>query len=328
MSIHQKNIIVTGGAGFIGSHLTDALLEQGHRVVVIDNLTTGKKENLNSKAEFHQLDIRNIDSIKPLFKNIDYVFHLAALPRIQPSIQNPIECNSINLDGTLNVLVCARDAKVKKFIYSASSSAYGDQTELPLVETMIPSPKNPYALQKYVGELYCKMFSKLYGLPTVCLKYFNVYGPRHSYDGPYATVIAIFLRQRANGESMTVVGDGTMRRDFTYVGDVVRANLLAMKSDKVGSGEAINIGAGKNYSINEVVQLTLEKTNDFISRSTYSVKSINFNNNEPIIYISPRPGEAKVTLADNRKAKELLAWQPEVYFEDGLQKTIEHDLSR
>lgn len=314
----EKNLLVTGGAGFIGSNLVDALIEQGHRVIVIDNLTTGKKENLNPLAEFHKLDIRDIDSIKPFFKNIDYVFHLAAQPRIQPSIQNPLESNSINLGGTLNILVCARDARVKKLIYSASSSAYGDQSQTPLTEAMNPNPKNPYALQKYVGELYCKMFNNLYGLPTACLRYFNVYGPRQSIEGAYATVIGIFLRQRFAGEPLTVVGDGTIRRDFTYVGDVVRANILAMESDEVGNAEVINIGTGKNYCINDVARLILEKTDNLDFKKPA----------EPITYIPPRLGEAKVTLADNKKAKELLRWQPGVYFEDGLQKTIEYYLGK
>jgi len=325
----KKNVLVTGGAGFIGSNLADALLAQGHRVVVIDNLSTGKRKNLNAVAEFHEVDMRDLDKIKPLFKGIDYVFHLAAQPRIQPSIQDPVTANSVNVTGTLNVLVAARDAGVKKFIYSASSSAYGDQEILPLVENMEARPKNPYALQKYIGELYAKLFFDLYGLSTVSLRYFNVFGPRQSFDGAYATVVGIFLRQHLGGEPMTVIGDGTMRRDFTYVGDVVRANMLAATSEKVGRGEVINIGAGNNRSVNEVAGAILKETKNSshaITSEKYSIQLINSLAVEPVIYLPPRPGEVKETLADNQRAKELLGWEPTVNFEDGLKKLIEHGL--
>lgn len=288
-------IIVTGGAGFIGSNLVDALVGRGFNVHVIDNLSNGKKANVNKKAKLHVLDITDINSIKPVFKETDYVFHLAALPRVQYSIEQPAESNKTNVEGTLNVLISAAEAKVKKVIYSASSSAYGDQAVMPLKENFAPAPKSPYGLQKYLGELYCRLWSDVYGLPTVSLRYFNVYGPRYNSDGAYALVIGKFLRQRLNNEPMTITGDGKQTRDFTHVRDVVRANILAMENRKVGQGEVMNIGAGKNQSMNMVAQLI----------------------GGPVIYIPARL-EPKHTLADNSLARKLLGWKPEVKFEDGI----------
>ncbi len=285
----MSKCLVTGGAGFIGSNLADELVEQGHDVRIIDNLSTGKKENLNPKAEFHLLDIRQLKKIKPLFKGVDYVFHLAAFPRVQPSIEDPITANDINLNGTLNVLVAARDAKVKKVIYSASSSAYGDQTEMPLREDMPAHPLSPYAIQKYIGELYCRLFSDIYDLATVSLRYFNVYGKRQALEGAYALVIPIFIRQRLAGESMTITGDGENRRDYTSVVDVVRANILAMQNQKVNKGEVFNIGRGKNFSVNELAKMI----------------------GGPTVNIAPRI-EPKETLADYSLAKKILGWQPTV----------------
>jgi nucleoside-diphosphate-sugar epimerase len=279
--------LVTGGAGFIGSNLVDALIGRGDEVIVLDNLTTGKRENLNPKAKFYEGDMRNLAEIKPLFEGIDYVFHLAAFPRVQPSIEDPVNSNDINLNGTLNVLVAARDAKVKKLVYSASSSAYGDQPEMPLKETMPAHPLSPYGLQKYMGELYSRLFSEIYGLPTVSLRYFNVFGERQALEGAYCLVMGIFVKQRLEGKPMTIVGDGEQKRDFTYVGDVVRANILAAESDKVGKGEAINIGRGKNYSVNELAEMVGGPTEKMPSR------------------IEPRE-----TLADNTLAHELLGWHP------------------
>ena len=291
----KTKVIVTGGAGFIGSHLTDALVKEGFEVHVIDNLVAGKKENINPKAKFHKLDIRNYEEIKPLFKGVDYVFHLAALPRVQFSIENPIETNETNVGGTLNVLKASHEMGVKKVIYSASSSAYGDQDKLPLRENLPAQPKSPYGLQKYIGELYCRVWSQVYGLPTVSLRYFNVYGPRNNPDGAYALVIAKFLRQRKSGKPMTITGDGRQTRDFTSVHDVVRANILAMRSSKVGGGEVINIGAGKNQSINKIAELI----------------------GGPVKYI-PARFEPHDTLADNSLAKKLLGWKPEVSIEEGI----------
>lgn len=289
--------LVTGGAGFIGSNLVDALIARGDEVIIIDNLTTGKEENINPKAEFHKLDIRNLSDIKPLFTGIDYVFHLAAFPRVQPSIEDPATAHDINLNGTLNVLLSSRDAKVKKVIYSASSSAYGNQEKMPLTEDMPAHPLSPYGLQKYVGELYCRLFSEVYGLPTVSLRYFNAYGPRQVLGGAYSLVMGIFVQQRLAGQPMTITGDGENKRDYTSVIDVVRANILAAESDKVGKGEVINIGRGHNYSVNELAAMI----------------------GGPTVHIAPRI-EPKETLADNSLAKTLLGWEPTVNLPEWLEE--------
>lgn len=292
----MSKVLVTGGAGFIGSNLADRLINDGHEVVILDNLTTGKKENLNPNAKFIKCDIGNYEEISSHFSGIEAVFHTAALARIQPSIQNPLPANQTNITGTLNVLWATKNAGVKKFIYSASSSAYGDQDEFPLREDMTPRPKSPYSVQKYVGELYCTLFSKLYGLPTVSLRYFNVYGPRQILEGAYAAVIGIFLRQIKNGEPMTLVENGDkIRRDFTHISDVVEANFLAWQKD-IGGGELFNIGRGKNYSIQEIAEMI----------------------GGEVSTIPPRPGDALITLADNSKARRMLGWEPKVDIETGI----------
>jgi UDP-glucose 4-epimerase len=242
-----------------------------------------------------EADIRDLDAIKPHFVSADYVFHLAAFARVQPSIEDPITANDINLNGTLNVLVAARDAKVKKVVYSASSSAYGDQTEMPLREDMPAHPMSPYGVQKYVGELYCRMFSEVYGLPTVSLRYFNIYGKRQLLEGAYCLVMGIFVRQRLAGQPMTITNDGEQRRDFTSVVDAVRANIMSAESDNVGQGEVINIGRGKNYSVNEVAKMI----------------------GGPYVYGEKRI-EPKETLADNSLAKKLLNWEPTVELSDWI----------
>lgn len=283
----KNRCLVTGGAGFIGSNLVDELIAQGHEVAIIDNLSTGKREYINSAAEFYELDIRNLEKIKPLFKDADYVFHLAALPRVQISINDPITTNDINLNGTLNVLVAARDAKVKKFIYASSSSIYGNHDTLPYKEDMPARPISPYAVQKYIGEKYCRLFYELYGLPTVCLRYFNAYGKRQALEGAYCLVMGTFIKQRLANKPMTITGDGEQRRDFTSVADIVRANILAVNNSKVGRGEVINIGRGRNYSVNELARMV----------------------GGPAIYIPPKI-EPRETLADNSLARELLGWEP------------------
>ena len=291
-------VIVTGGAGFIGSHLTDALVERDFDVHIIDDLSAGKMENVNKQAIFHKEDIRNFEAIKKIIEGSKYVFHVAAKPRVQVSIQNPRETHDINVNGTLNVLVASRDAGAKRVIYSASSSAYGEQDAMPLHEDMHARPISPYGLQKYIGELKCRVFSRVYGMETVSLRYFNVYGPRLvSEGGAYDLVIGRFLKQRKEGKSITIVPDGEQTRDFTHVRDVVMANILAMESDKVGKGEVINIGSGKNYSINRVAAII----------------------GGPIVYIEPRM-EPKNTLADNAKARELLGWVPKVTLEEGIEE--------
>ena len=282
--------IVIGGAGFIGSNLVDELINQGYEVTVVDNLSTGKLENINPKATFKNIDICDDENIPDLANTMDggvYVFHLAALARVQPSIKDPIRFNKNNVNGTLNVLWCAKLAGIKRVIYSASSSAYGNRKDMPLTEDMSTNPLSPYGLQKLIGEQYAKMFSLVYGLETVSLRYFNVYGERQSLDGQYCLVMGIFARKRLNGEKLPITNDGNQKRDFTYVKDVVNANILAATSDKVGKGESINIGNGNNTSINELAKM--------------------FGGEVEYIGTVLEPNE---TLAGITKAKELLGWEP------------------
>ncbi|MDP3710664.1 MAG: NAD-dependent epimerase/dehydratase family protein [bacterium] len=288
-------VIVTGGAGFIGSHLTRALVEKGYDVHVIDNLSNGKKINLDPEAKLHQIDLRDFSKLKPVFSNAKFVFHLAALPRVQPSIQDPRNTNDHNVNATLNVLLASRDAGVKRVVYSASSSAYGNQKKLPLRENMEARPLSPYGLQKYIGELYCKLFSDIYGLETISLRYFNVYGPGAPTEGAYAMMMARFLIQRKNSEPLTIVPDGKQSRAFTHVRDVVRANILAAKSAKVGSGEVINIAGKKNHTVLEIADMI----------------------GGPKVFIEPRL-EPKHSLADLSKAKKLLGWEPKISLEEGI----------
>lgn len=291
----KQKAVVTGGAGFIGTHMEKALLDEGFEVHVVDNLVAGKRENVPAGATLHEVDIRETDKLREIFTDAAFVFHLAALPRVQFSIEHPQETHDVNVNGTLSVFTAAKDAKVGRLVYAASSSAYGDQDKMPLREDMPANPKSPYALHKYVGELYAKMFSEIYGLPTVCLRYFNVYGPGASAEGAYALVIARFLKLRQENQPMTITGDGTQTRDFTHVRDIVRANLLAAKSDKVGKGEVINIGGGKNASVNRVAELI----------------------GGPTVHVPPRL-EPHDTLADTSRAKSLLNWEPTVTLEDGI----------
>ena len=296
MKNSKSKVIVTGGAGFIGSHLADALVAKGYETHVIDNLSGGKRQNVNTKAVFHEIDIRDTKVIADIIKGADCVFHCAALPRVQRSIQFPQETNEVNVNGTLSVLMASKDAQVRRVIYSSSSSIYGDQKVLPLSEDLIANPKSPYGLQKYIGELYAKVFSDVYGLSTVSLRYFSVYGPRFNLsDGPYSLVIGKFIEQRLKRKPLTITGDGSQTRDFTHVSDIVVANLLAMESQKVGEGEAINIGAGNNISINHLSELI----------------------GGPVEYIEARL-EPHDTKASNNKAKELLGWVPTVPLEEGI----------
>ncbi|KKU79506.1 MAG: NAD-dependent epimerase/dehydratase [Parcubacteria group bacterium GW2011_GWA2_47_7] len=295
----KKRAVVTGGAGFIGSHLVDALIAKGYDVDVIDNLSAGKKEHVNPDAILHVVDIRNLEEISPIIKGADYVFHFAALPRVQYSIENPIETNEVNVTGTLNVFSAAQKGGVSRVVYSASSSAYGDQETMPLHEEMSAEPLSPYGLQKYIGEQYARLFHVVYGLSTVSLRYFNVYGPRFDPEGAYALVIGKFLKQRTDGVPISITGDGEQTRDFTHVRDVVRANILAAESPSVGNGEVINIGAGRNVSINRIAQLI----------------------GGEIVYVPARL-EPKHTLASNERALKLLGWKPEIQVEEGIAELL------
>lgn len=287
--ISNKKIIVVGGAGFIGSNAVDELIRQGNKVVVIDNLLTGKEENIHKEAEFHKLDMTRLEDIKPLFVGADYVLHFAAQPSIPFSIKYPIESNHTNINGFLNVLVAARDGGVKRLIYSSSSSVYGYQDILPWREDMTVRPFSPYGIQKHVGELYARSFSMVFGLQTVSLRYFNAYGLRQRMTGAYASVIGIFLDQKKAGKPFTIMGNGEQKRDFTAVSDIVNANIAALVSQKVGKGEVINIGKGNSYSVNEVA--------DMIGGEK--------------VYLDPRL-EVRESLADTSLAKELLDWETKV----------------
>jgi nucleoside-diphosphate-sugar epimerase len=293
-------LLVTGGAGFIGSHLVDKLIDQGHRVFIIDNLSAGKEENLNFKANFYNSDICDFEEIKPLFKDIDYVFHLAAIPRVPISIDDPLGTSKNNILGTLNVFKAAVDHKVKRVIFASSSSVYGEQGKLPLTENMLPSPISPYALQKLVGEQFAKLFNQLYKIPIISLRYFNVFGPRIDFDSDYSLVLGKFLKQRIQKTPLTIFGDGKQTRGFCYVDDVVEANMKAMKSQKLKGGETINISSGKSYSINYLAGLI----------------------GGQVKYLDPRKGDILHTKADITLAKNLLNWQPKIDFKQGVKKTI------
>lgn len=291
--------LVTGGAGFIGSNLVDRLLEIGHEVIVIDNEYSDVHEKFywNERAQNYKYDIRDYEKTRPLYDGVDYVFHFAAEARIQPAILNPIEAVSINALGTCTILQCAREAGVKRVMYSSTSSAYG-MNESPNVETQYEDCLNPYSVSKVSGEKLCKMYTGLYGLPTVIFRYFNVYGERQPLKGQYAPVIGIFLRQRSNDEPLTIVGDGEQRRDFTYVGDVCQANILAAITDVDSSsfGQVYNVGTGKNYSVNQVASMI----------------------SDDIINIPERLGEARISLANNQKLCNTFGWEPKMELIDWI----------
>ena len=291
--------LVTGGAGFIGSHIVDKLIELGHEVVVIDNESAQSNEEFywNNKAQNYKYDIRDYEKTRPLYDDVDYVFHLAAESRIQPAIENPINAVSLNCVGTCTVLQCSREADVKRVIYSSTSSGYGFN-EPPNHENQPDDCLNPYSVSKVAGEKLCKMYTELFGLKTIIFRYFNVYGERSPIRGQYAPVIGIFLRQKRDGESLTIVGDGEQRRDFTHVSDVVQANILAATKDLDDEfyGQLYNVGNGINYSINEIA-------------NAISDNQIN---------ISPRIGEARTTLANNQKLKNILGWKSKVNLFDWI----------
>lgn len=297
--------LITGGAGFIGSHLAERLVDEGHEVVALDNLASGRLENLsalshNPNFQFVEADIRDIDAIRPAFENVDWVFHLAGMADIVPSIEQPVEYFDVNAQGTLNVLECARKAGVSRFVYAASSSSYGIPDVYPTPETSPIQPQYPYALTKYMGEEMVLHWARVYDLPAISLRLFNVYGPRSRTAGAYGAVFGVFLAQKLNGSPYTVVGDGTQTRDFTYVTDVAEAFYMAAKSDV--SAEAMNVGSGNHYSVNQLVELL----------------------GGEVVYIPKRPGEPDCTFGDVSKIKRLLNWEAKVPFDVGVANMLKN----
>jgi UDP-N-acetylglucosamine/UDP-N-acetyl-alpha-D-glucosaminouronate 4-epimerase len=304
----MPSYLVTGGAGFIGSHLAEELLRRGERVRIVDSFITGKRQNLAhlSKAEFIEGDLADLPVAKRAVDGMDYVLHQAAIPSVPRSVEDPITSNRANIDSTLNVLVAARDAKVKRVVYAGSSSAYGNTLALPKQEDMPSNPLSPYALQKLVGEQYMQMFTTLYGLETVTTRYFNVFGPRQDPSSPYSGVISVFTKALLENRSPTIYGDGEQTRDFTYIANVVDGVLRAATSSNV-SGAVINVATGARISLNELFR-TLR---DLIGSSAKASYGPN------------RPGDVKDSQADISRARKLLGYQPIVSFEEGLRRTVD-----
>ena len=307
----MSRFLVTGIAGFIGSSLARELLLEGHEVVGVDNLSTGSLGNLSSvldEFEFHWIDINETDALREACHGVDVVFHQAALASVPRSVADPVTTHVANVDGTLSVLLAARDAGVRRVVYAASSSAYGDEPTQPKHEDMLPAPLSPYATQKLTGEHYVRNFSQIYGLEGVCLRYFNVFGPRQSANSPYSGVIARFADDMLAGRTPTIFGDGLQSRDFTFVQNIVKANMLAAAAPASAvSGEVINIGTGHSHTLRELYEAM--------------AKDLQFDR-EPI-YAAPRAGDVPHSLASIEKARRLLDYVPEVSFEEGLRLTTE-----
>jgi len=301
--------LVTGGAGFIGSNTVDELVRRGHGVVVLDDLSSGKEENLadiRNKITFLKGSINDIETLQKATHQADFVIHLAARTSVPRSVKDPIETNRINVDGTLNVLVAARDNKVKRVVYAASSSAYGETPTLPKTESMPSQPISPYGVSKFVGELYAQVFGRCYGLESVCLRYFNIFGPRQDPDSPYSGVLSRFATAFLDGTQPTVFGDGNQTRDFTFVENAVQANLLACEA--AGAvGQVFNIGTGHAISLHQTLELFCR----------LSGKTIHAQ------YDPPREGDIRDSLADISRAAETLGYEPTVFFEEGLKRTYE-----
>jgi len=305
----MPNYLVTGGAGFIGSNIVEALVRQGKSVRVLDNCATGKLSNLEgiiNQIEFIQGDIRDLPVVREAVKDMDYVLHQAALPSVARSVEDPIATNEVNVTGTLNVLVAAKDEKVKRLVYASSSSAYGNSPVLPKREDMPANPISPYAISKYAGEQYCRVFYSLYGLETVVLRYFNVFGPRQSPDSQYAAAIPIFIKAFLEEKPATIFEDGEQSRDFTFIENVVQANLLACHVESA-VGEVFNIACGKRTTVNDLAG---------------TIKKLLDSPLEPV-HGQARKGDVRHSLADITKAQRILGYEPKVDLETGVRKTIE-----
>ena len=308
----MAKILVTGGAGFIGSNLTEALLKIGHEVRVLDNFSTGKKENLTFDETYSALHIIEGDIVRSqvcqsAMREVDYVFHQAALPSVQQSVEDPLTSNRVNVEGTLNVLIAAKEAGVKRVIYASSCAIYGDDPALPKQEKMASHPLSPYALQKYIGERYGRLFSRLYRLETVSLRYFNVFGPKQDPGSVYSAVIPRFIDALLQRCPPVVFGDGEQSRDFVYVGDVVQANLLAMSRGPLW-GDVINVASGRGLSLNQLLSFLGEILNLRI----------------PAVYQETRRGDVRHSIGDIQKAKQVLNYEPQVEIKAGLERTVHY----
>ena len=305
----MTSYLVTGGAGFIGSNLVDELLRREHRVRVLDNLSTGRPENLaavRERIDFFNADICDLETIRPCFAGVDYVIHLAALPSVPRSVADPISANRVNIEGTLNVLLAAREAGVKRVVFAASSAAYGDNPILPRVESHEPRPMSPYALTKVAGEYYCQIFTRLYGVEAVALRYFNIFGPRQNPHSQYSGVLSKFIAAYIEGTTPTIFGDGEQSRDFTYIDNVVDATLRACTAPNA-PGRAINVGVGGRFTLNQTIALLNQI----------------FGKQVTPRYDPPRSGDVLHSQADISLARQLLGYEPKVPYEQGLRKTVE-----
>ncbi|MFC1932401.1 SDR family oxidoreductase [Chloroflexota bacterium] len=303
----MRKVVVTGGAGFIGSHLAEELTRRDHQVIILDDLSTGKKENIEpllnkDNVEFIQGSVTDLSLLQKLLQDVHFVFHLAAIPSVPRSMENPLATHEVNATGTLKLLLAARDNRVSKVIYTSSSSVYGDTPTLPKKEEMPPNPQSPYAASKVAGEHYCQVFQRVYALPTVCLRYFNIYGPRQDVNSQYAAVIPAFLKRLCQGDPPIIYGDGEQTRDCTFVKDTVEANILAAESQLTGT---FNVGTGERVSINELARLVIKLIGNSI---------------EPV-YKELRPGDVEHSLADISRAK-AFGYAPRFSLEEGLKETI------
>lgn len=302
--------LVTGGAGFIGSNLVEALVKRGEKVRVLDDFSTGARENISAWADQIEIiegSITNPETCAKSVAGVDFVLHQAAMPSVPKSVEFPAESNAVNVDGTLNLLIAARDAKVKRVVYAASSSAYGDTPTLPKVESMPANPMSPYAVQKYTGEMYMRVFHRVYGLETVCLRYFNIFGPRQDPASQYSAVIPKFICAILDGKSPTIFGDGSQSRDFTYIDNVVEANILACHADSKCAGQLLNMACGERIDLNGLAEV---------------INKALGTNHKPV-HETTRVGDVKHSLADISAAKEFIGYEPLVKFEQGIAKTIE-----